>query len=171
MPNYQNSKIYKIVDKNNLIYIGSTTQNLQERFWSHRAINNKCTTKIMDRDSLKIELISEFPCNSKKELWNKEKEYVNELQCINRIIPNQTRKEWYQKNKDKISIQQKILNEKNNEKRKEEKKNWYASLSKSDKKEYLEKRKEKIVCECGELTNKKGISRHKKSKKHMKLIK
>tara|TARA_R110000772_G_scaffold268128_1_gene394221 strand:+ start:98 stop:610 length:513 start_codon:yes stop_codon:yes gene_type:complete len=167
MPNYQNSKIYKIVDKNNLIYIGSTTQDLRERFWSHRKINNNCKTKKMDRDSLKIELILDFPCNSKKELWDKEKEYVNELECINRIVPNQTRKEYYHKNVDKIKIQQKITYQKHKEKRKEEKRNWYASLSESDKKEYLEKRKEKIVCECGELTNKKGISRHKKSKKHI----
>lgn len=144
MPNYQNSKIYKIVDKNNLIYIGSTTQNLQERFWSHRKINNKCTTKRMDRDSLKIELILDFPCNSKKELWDKEKEYINKLQCINRIVPNQTRKEHYYKN--------------------------YTSLSESDKKEYLEKRREKIICECGTSLYKLNISRHKRTKKHLEKV-
>jgi len=62
MVNYQNSKVYKIINENNeIIYIGSTAEkHLSQRFQTHRhkSPNNK------------IILIENYPCNNREELRN-----------------------------------------------------------------------------------------------------
>ncbi len=83
MPNYQNGKIYKITSPStDKIYIGSTTQLLKERFSQHRSRFKKCRKQYSSRHLLKyndciIELIEDYPCNSKNELIEREQFYVN----------------------------------------------------------------------------------------------
>jgi len=70
MVNYQNGKIYKIIDQNNkIIYIGSTAQKLLcDRYKTHKykAPNHK------------IILIENYSCNSKQELCMREQQIIEE---------------------------------------------------------------------------------------------
>lgn len=84
---YQNGKIYKIIYLKDLnkIYIGSTYRTLKQRFTQHKAQskknyeNNKITkynfhTFLFENnyENFQMELIENFPCNSKQELENRE---------------------------------------------------------------------------------------------------
>jgi hypothetical protein len=82
MPNYQNGKIYKITSPStDKIYIGSTVQPLNKRFINHKSCYNrglnKSSGKIIQYDDCQIELIEEYPCNTKNELEHREQYYMN----------------------------------------------------------------------------------------------
>ena len=111
MVNYQQSKIYKIVSPNtNKCYVGSTTQSLNERFSSHKYYMNdyKSTTskKILELGDYSIELLELYPCNSKKELHERERYYIENLDCVNINMPSRTRQEYCIDNKESIREQQ-----------------------------------------------------------------
>ena len=112
MCDYQNSKIYKIVDVNEeMVYIGSTTQALSKRFAAHRSLHksltlSKCTVSTIFTkfgiENCKIVLIEAFPCNNKEELIKKEAEYIQTINCVNKRIEGRTKKEYREANKDSI---------------------------------------------------------------------
>jgi hypothetical protein len=82
MKDYSKGKIYKIVDESNEdVYIGSTIQSLDERFNGHHIFTdydkNKCDCK--------ISLIEDYPCNSKQELEQREKYFIQTNDCINKM--------------------------------------------------------------------------------------
>jgi hypothetical protein len=115
MPNYSKGKIYRIYSPSHLEdgeYIGSTTQALAVRMASHRSdyrryISGKKTILCSSKDILKyedarIELIEEYPCETKEQLLRKEGEYIRgSSKCINRVIAGRTDKEYYHENKEK----------------------------------------------------------------------
>ena len=90
---YQNGKIYAIRSPNtDKIYIGSTTQSLKKRLWNHkndnynptRGAERMCTSKqIMDFGDHYIELLENFPCNTKEELNKREGELQRLHNCVN----------------------------------------------------------------------------------------
>ena len=95
MPNYKNGKIYKIYSNDSdLVYYGSTTLELHRRFYKHSA------KKIIP--NCKIELVENYPCNSKYELELQECKYIENNKCINIqlpaccLVPN---KKYYQEHK------------------------------------------------------------------------
>lgn len=100
MPDYQNGKIYKLVnDENDDIYVGSTTQILPKRLGDHknkykRHSNGKSgyvtSFNILKYPSCKIILVENFPCNSKYELEARERYYIETLKCVNKIKPAMT---------------------------------------------------------------------------------
>ena len=144
MPDYQKAKIYKLWSPQGTedeIYFGSTTDELYKRKSSHKSKKN-CKSKILFEkyDDVRIEIIEEYPCNNKEELLKKEGEYIRNNKCLNRIIPDRTKKEcdkeYREKNKEQIK----------------------------------EKIKEKITCECGCIIRKNDIARHKKTNKHITLL-
>ena len=47
-------------------------------------------------------IIGEVECESKYELHNRERFYIENNKCVNKCIPNRTDKEYYKGNKDKI---------------------------------------------------------------------
>jgi len=107
MPDYSKGKIYKIYN-NDLIYIGSTTQTLEERLKGHLRFYKKyklvggsrCASyDIFDKDSYKIELLEEFNCNEKKELLLKEREWIEKMTCVNKNIPIRNENENVKKEK------------------------------------------------------------------------
>lgn len=114
MPNYQLSKIYKIYSPSkNLIYYGSTTQTLSQRFNEHisrhkkyNIDNNYCayvsSFLILDCEDYKIELVEEYACNNKQQLLKKEAEYIKNNECINKEVPLRTKREWKIDNADII---------------------------------------------------------------------
>ena len=76
MPNYDNGKIYSIrsYSRPDLVYIGSTTEQLSKRFYQHKKPSNKVKSskKIIDLGDAYIELIENYSCNSKEELHRRE---------------------------------------------------------------------------------------------------
>lgn len=97
MVNYNDSKIYKIVDNTTgKFYIGSTSlKYLSQRLQKHISYfkeNKKCCKSydIINNNDFKIELIEMFPCNNIYELRKREgeiiKENINNILCVNKRI-------------------------------------------------------------------------------------
>jgi len=153
MVNYQNSKIYRLIcSETNKQYIGSTVQPLSSRIRGHKCkSNNPCISKTLVNPS--IILIINYPCNSKEELLRKEREYIENMECINLRMPHRTKEQ--KKEYDK-------------EFRKTEKSKKWREEYKTTRKEVRDlKNKEKFKCECGSTINFLEQTRHKKSKKHL----
>ena len=98
--------------------------------------------------------------------------YITEEQRIER------KKEYYERNKDKISKQKKGYNEVNKEKRKVHYEANKVKISVQDKERYernkdniLEKLSQQITCECGCIIRKSSLIEHRKSQKHLLLTK
>lgn len=192
---YKDGKIYKIVcNTTDEMYIGSTIKTLKERLTQHKVDNNSCISRnIIVRDNYKIDLIKEYPCNSKYELEEEERKYILENKCINITIPHRTKEEYYENNKDKILEQNKewrdnnkeeILKQKkeyyeNNKKTILEKNKEYRKINKEKIKEYRknneekirEKKSEQIKCECGCMISRGVLAKHRRTKKHIDLMK
>ena len=152
MPDYQKGKIYAIRShQTDKIYIGSTTTKLSRRLTEHKKTAVTSTSKeILKYEDAYIELIENFPCNSKEELNKREGEHIRSNNCVNKVIIGRTYKEWYEENKSQISEKHKILwkdyYEKNRErlieKSKEYRKKTYDKQKISEyNKQYREKRK------------------------------
>ncbi len=184
--NYQNTKIYKIEStQGDKIYIGSTTkQYLSQRMDGHRRDYKKWLkgegSKIRSIElfeeyglgTCSITLLETFPCNSKDEAHGREAYYIRSMECVNKVIPNRTRKEYMQDNKEIIKEYKKEYSKQYRFDNKEEvaksKKDYYiANKEAIDKKtsEYCKNNKDKIkeqkqkayTCACG----KSGINFHK----------
>ena len=172
MTDYSKGKIYKIQNKfkPELFYIGSTAQILNERVRIHKrdskTINSRLYNVIRHTggfENYTITLIKDFACNDKDELHKEEQVYINALQPTlntNNAYTNRQdyMKEYYENNKEKL----KEYYENNKEKMKE----YYEN----NKEEINKKISVPITCECGAITTKNSISRHKKTKKHFKLL-
>lgn len=153
MVNYNNGKIYKLVDNtNNNIYYGSTCQKLKDRKGQHKKDylaylrGNRGYRKsydIIKNNNYKIELVELFPCNEKKELLIREKHYIKNNICINKNIPSRTAKEWYVDNKDEYSKKCKTWYENNKERKKIKAQLRYEKL-----------KQEMFHCKCGEYISK-----------------
>lgn len=163
MSNYQNAKIYKIVCNNTgKQYIGSTTQKfLSQRLAQHKSIqNHSCKSReIIEGGNYSIVLVELCPCNSKDELHKRERHFIETLDCINKIIPGRTQKEYYEENKERVLEQQKEYYKANKEHLCERKKEYYEDNK--------EKKNEKHNCECGGKYTTVHKLRHMKSKKHL----
>jgi hypothetical protein len=112
MVNYQLGKVYKIVG-NGLIYVGSTTRQLLcQRLAGHNrdfrrfqngTLNGGLTSfKCLTDKNHYIELLELFPCGSKDELHACERKWIEQLDCVNKMIPLRTYKEYYEDNKEKL---------------------------------------------------------------------
>jgi hypothetical protein len=154
MPNYKNSKIYKLVSlQTDKIYIGSTTQPLYKRFGKHKTVGYNCMSKeLIKYDDCKIILIENFECNNKEELHARERYYIDLYKdiIINKRIPTRTHKEYkkqyYQEHKLEKKQYDIEYRNKNNEKEKENKKKYYEDNKEKRKeqmKKYYEDNKEK----------------------------
>jgi len=157
MPNYQNGKIYKIINyDNDDIYIGSTCESLSCRLSKHRNKHNEylkgncnyiTSFKILEIPSAKIILIENFPCNTKEELNAREAYYIRELDCVNKYIPLRTGKEYVEDNKEYVKEWKANYYIENKEKLSEQKKANYEAnkeVVKAKQKAYYEANKEAI---------------------------
>lgn len=112
MPNYENGKIYKIInDVNGMTYYGSTTQPLSKRMVNHRADYKRRHNKTYELwgniEDCKIYLIELCPCDLKIELERRERYYIENNECINKRLPSRSKKEWVDENKEQISLKAK----------------------------------------------------------------
>lgn len=167
-PRYKDGKIYTITCEDGAVYVGSTIQTLKERFRIHKKKTETCHMNYYIRDNYdgdwskcKIELYENYPCNSEKELERREGEIIRLLGTINKQIVGRTYKEWYDKNREKI--REYDITRGKTEKRKEQKRIWDLNN-----REY---KNEKIKCECGCWVSRKGIAKHRRTKKHQDLMK
>jgi hypothetical protein len=96
MPNYSTGKIYKIVNhKYREFYVGSTRLTLEERLNFHKAsAKQKDYTRIykylnkIGWNYVKIILLEEYPCSSRKELEKRESEWIWKLRpTLNTLSP------------------------------------------------------------------------------------
>ena len=108
MNRYENGKIYKITDVGyNKCYIGSTCESLSKRMERHRkqykeyikGRMKKKTTAIdifneLGIENCTIELIENYPCQSKEELFKREGGHIKATECVNRQIAGRTQQEW-----------------------------------------------------------------------------
>ena len=149
MNKYKNGKIYKLVSEScDDVYYGSTTQTLSSRLSDHKynlKKNRRGVSKnIMINDDVKIILVELYPCNSMKELNNREGYYIINNKCINKQQAGRTEKQY------------------NTE---------YRKTHKQQIKKYYQNRKNefkiKRICVCGGITRTDMILRHYKSKKHI----
>ena len=121
MNNYNKGKIYKIVDNTNgNIYIGSTIQTLSERLGGHKTNLNCSSRDIIANGGYDIILIENYPCNSKKELETRERYFIENNICINKLIPRRTKKEYEQTEQYKIWRKENYKKNMTEEKRKKE---------------------------------------------------
>lgn len=162
MANYTNAKIYKIVDNTNgNVYIGSTTsQLLCQRMAQHRiAYNGYVDGKrkyysafdIIKNNDCEIVLLEEVKdCQNKEQLKQRERHYIDTMECINRIKPIRTEQELmeYQSkygkiyrtaNKEKIKEYQKTYSKEYYKNNKEKLKEYYRN-------KYQKKTKPNVPC-------------------------
>ena len=168
MPNYKNGKIYMIypcvknADKGD-IYIGSTIQSLAERMRGHRHdYNHKCsniTSMILFEkyglENCKIELIHNYPCDTKQELLREEGKIMRERDCVNKVLAGRTaieyckywreknadydkerQLEWRQNNKEYVKEKAKVFYKENKEEIKEKNYKWIQE-NKEKRQKYL----------------------------------
>lgn len=180
--NYQNAKIYKIVNRvNSKCYVGSTTQSLTQRLCEHRSKFNKnkgiYTSKVLfaeDYDGCDIILLEKFPCNDKDELKQKEREWIEKLDCVNRIIVGRTKQEYKETHKEEKKATDKAYYEKNKAFIRSKVKEYRLNnLEEARQKEkvYRDRRKDKIAekfqCECGGSYCSRHYKAHCLTKKHL----
>ena len=180
MPNYSNGKIYKIVcNTTNKIYIGSTTQSLTSRLGQHkcnykRFLNGLKLTdsvfEVLENSDYVIILIENFNCNSKKDLFIRERYYIEKTECVNKNLPIRTRKEYCEANKERKKQYDKIHKELNKNSIKEKRKTYLQNNKdkiKEKQKEYNEKNKDKIKEKQKEYkeNNKQKIKEYRKRNK------
>ena len=157
MPNYQQAKIYKIeCNISGKIYVGSTCEPTLVRRLAGHVANYKSylngnhrfvsSFEIIANNDYDIVLIESFTCDSKDELYARERYWSNELVCVNRcknqgllneLGRKEYEKEYYDQNIDKIRAY----------------------------------RNEKHQCECGGFYTTNNKARHIKSQKHQKYMK
>lgn len=152
MPDYKNGKIYKIINnKDNQIYVGSTTQTLSQRFTDHKKSTTlkRCEKwKIIKhmnqigKKNFKIILIEEIKCKNKDTLTAREQYWMDLLKpTLNQCFSN---------GKDYKKLQNK----------------W----NKADNKRKELRKHDIIICECGTEVRKQWRIQHKKTKYHIKFM-
>ncbi len=192
MVNYSKGKIYMIepiceYDEGD-VYIGSTTKKyLSDRMSQHRLDfkSNKVRSSILFNkygvENCKIVLVENYPCDSKEELIAKEAEYIRKLKCINKVIPDRNRHEYYNDNKEIIKQRTKTWQQENKSKVDTYNKQYYKNNMEQIKEQTDQyrtinkgninlKQKEKVQCECGCMIVKRAFKLHTESKKHQDLM-
>ena len=178
MVNYQQAKIYKLVnDTNNDVYYGSTCRRLTQRLSDHKRDIERGSSitsrKIFEGGNVSIMLVEAYPCNNKDELNARERFYIDNHHCVNKNIPGRTHQEYREANREQIKQynQQyhkikkdhcKKYREANKEQLKQYHKQWYEANKESI----------RVVCSvlivcdiCGASASKSNFLRHQKTRK------
>ena len=103
---YNNAKVYRIIcNVTGLQYIGSTCKTLSARLSGHKAdykgyLDKKqhyiSSYKILENDNFDIVLLENLiNCKSKDELHQRERYYIDIMECVNKFIPGRTIKQYY----------------------------------------------------------------------------
>ena len=149
---YSNAKIYRIIsNESGMQYIGATTQTLSRALSKHKHNYNSYLKKtfsyvtvfdILEKDNYDIVLIEQVKdCENIEQLNKKKREYIETLECVNKMIPLRTTEEYnkyyYQKHKEEL----KKLSYDYYKQHKENKKIYNKDYNKDEIKP--------IICKCG----------------------
>jgi hypothetical protein len=123
MPNYSNSKIYKILNHtDDKVYVGSTVEPLSKRMTKHRHEPNRRTNyelyqhmNTIGVNSLYMELIENYECSDIYELRAKEGEWIRKIGTLNKVVAGRTKTEWYIDNTEQIKERMREYNLNNKE--------------------------------------------------------
>jgi len=193
--NYKNGKVYQIWSVHTeQVYVGSTTQKLSQRMTKHRLdyksyLEGKrgyvSSFEILDLGDVKIELIENFPCNSKEELRAREGFYIRKENCVNKRIAGRTKKEYLkehpekvresakkyrEENPDKVREQDRKYREKNPEKVKERNRKYREENPEKERERCRIKSAKRVRCSCGSSVTYGSLSKHRKTQKHKQTV-
>ena len=156
--------IYKLTGACGRVYIGSTVDTVKREV-GHNCKGNRCSSKLLLKP-IKFDIIDTRQYRLIRTLELVEQYYLDNINTINQkrayTNSNKAKKKYREENKEKIKESKKKHYEENKEKIKEKRKTY--------REENKDKIKQIVKCECGCLINKSVLSRHKKTKKHIKLI-
>jgi len=189
MPNYKEGKIYKIkCNETGEQYFGSTTGSLRVRLNCHKSktkSKKQCMSRqIINRGNFQIELVENYSCETKHELHKRERFYIDNNECVNRIIPTRTQKEYRELHKEKLKECKRTYEKEHRQERNIYKNNYYKAnedyreKTKARASQYYEQNKEKVlerlrvryVCCCGKEGLVQHKIRHEKTKRHQDFI-
>lgn len=139
---YENSKIYRLICDDGHYYYGSTTTDLKRRLACHKCKSRTDHSKVYNHinsigwECVKIELIENFQCNSKRDLTKREDHYIYEKKldslCLNTIRAfvtqeesKNTRKSYIDKNRENINKLAKRGREMNTGRQSKYARSWY----------------------------------------------
>lgn len=159
MPDYQKAKIYVIrAPGTDDVYIGSTTKALSARMASHKCLykkwkegttNKTSSFPLIEKEGCYIELVENFPCNSKEELNKREGEIIRSTPAaINRCVAGRTTQEYKEENKDHLAEKSKEWRENNRDRVNENNRKWREANPdkyKESKRKCLEKKRSQKV--------------------------
>ena len=172
MSNYNNTVIYMIYkpDSDLNTYVGHTT-NFKERVNKHRVRYNgkdfpRCNLQLYDYmrengqfDDWKIEIITEYPCNSKREAEKKEQHFIDLFKSVLNSKRAYTTDE-------QTKLGNKLRCEKYKRLNTKKVANYQKKYQESHKEEISLRQNKPIKCDiCGDFTSFQNIIRHKNSKK------
>ena len=170
------ARVYKLESSNGLVYYGSTTQKyLSVRLCQHKSDSkdctkhNTCASKLLYADgaSVTITLVENVKdCKDKYELQARERWYIENNECVNKVVPGRTRQEYRVINRESLKVYHKEYNKQN------------ATVRNEYRKTYREKNRAeistwattKIKCECGCTVSKTNLSAHRKTDRHKKAM-
>ena len=180
---FQQGKNYKLINTvDDTYYIGSTAKKyLNNRLYDHKYTANnelfRTNSNLYEHmrkigaDKFDIELIEEYHCHSRQELWQREEFFINLLKnepnCLNMrraFVSNEEnyKKKYYDQHKEEIKERKKQYYEQNKEELNEQRKQYYdqhkeeilnkqkhyneqhKQEKKEYKKQYYEQRKDEI---------------------------
>jgi hypothetical protein len=199
MPDFSKSKIYKLISNNpeiTSVYYGSTTQKLCARMSTHRAhYKSWCNGKVgscsifeyfkqYGIEQFHIELVEDFPCDNKQQLFSRENEFIRGFDCINKnstITTPEEKKQYHQQYNKQYNLDHADELKQYRSEHVDEVKQYqldHADELKDYQKQYYSehaddisiKNKETIVCQCGCFITTGFKLRHIKTNKHKKLM-
>ena len=167
-------------------YYGSTEQTLSRRLSKHKQNYKRWkegkskyvySFKIIERGNYTISLMEEGEFENKDYMKARERYYIEKLECVNKNVPNRTKKEHYQANKERILEKVKEYQQANKERIAEQSKEHYQvnkpikleqvkDYQKANRERILEQKKQKYTCECGNVYTYSNKATHFKTKKH-----
>lgn len=137
---------------------------------------------VIERGDFDIVLLEDVKCENKEQLHKKEREYIEKLDCVNKIVPTRTKSEYYQANREVLLERNKAYYQAHsaelNEKMRAYHKAHSVELSRK-KKQYYQVHREELLsklmrsqeCGCGSSYTHCHKARHERSQKHQEWIK
>lgn len=157
---YQKGKIYKLVNLDtDECYIGSTCEPTLARRLAKHVANYKryqegkhtymTSYKILESDNYDIQLIENYPCDSKDQLHSREGHWIKQTDCVNKYVAGRNVKQWYQDNKEVVSEKRKQYRKSNGDKLREISKQYYNENKEMIKEKYkkLYQDNKEAICE------------------------
>jgi len=102
--------IYRLYNDNGLSYYGATKLPLHTRLSKHRSDFNmnkgNTTSRLIFNDNEKVEIELVEAVEDLSILNQRERFYIENNQCVNKVIPTRTPKEWRNADIDRIKAMQ-----------------------------------------------------------------